>query len=562
MAAEAQLLHLQMKHFDDEVGTRVLWAPTPAVVDYLNAAGYSPENIQPDPGSFDWIDRRQGDHNWIFFQADRMDPVAKSVIEELAPEDVFLVAEIAEREVIARAWVTEGLMREILVDKDYNFAAPFRRNDERMIAKKSLDALEIFPEQRIQNLHPDTLRDALRLRGLRAQDIRSQAMTSQERERFSFPDEEDYLRGNIFRDPLYVDICQKLLQHHGMTSPDSGHVWLTSKGIWSQHIALEAIALSEREANIVFVGKPYFEVNSRPGRINNLFGLDLSSSIARAQDEEELQKVLQDNRKPMIIYCDPLESYPSCGVRDVEAIIVSAQQYENRTKQKCYVIFDTTTCAGMFPRFQQLEEKLGTLPNIIAAQSLLKYWEWGADLTQIGAIVVGGPDAAINGPLYNTIMKYYYFVHGDPDIGSLAEVPPIRSDYMQFRADRISRNLRLVTGLLGKHFENKVVDGFAVNSHLQSQTRNGLIESIGFSGPYFFIECPSGEAAGRIITTLEQAPHESLGGIGVGVSFGFDHTRAWRVGTTRFIRVSVGTEDVLTTYVLAKRLLDAVMKSK
>lgn len=256
------LLHLKSQYIASEGRTRILWSPSHTVAEYLEAAGYTLEAIQLDQGSYNWIDRRQEEHEWIFLNDEYMDPIADSVIQGLPPEDVFLLCEVGERELVERAWITEGLMREILNHRQYNFAYPFPRDYDYIIAIKTLKALQVFPEQRIRDLHPDTLRNALRIRGYRITDTRSQAMTTSERHRFALADEEDYIRGNIFRNPLYTEICHGLLLHHGFTSSDAGHVWLTSKGIGSQHIALEALALQEKEAILFLLANHTLKLTS------------------------------------------------------------------------------------------------------------------------------------------------------------------------------------------------------------------------------------------------------------------------------------------------------------
>lgn len=551
------------KSESSERGIEVRWDIGDGLSKFLAIVGISPSDIQQFSGNqeeayrglglSDWIRSRQEEHEWIYLRDDVADVFVRKALAELTDQELFVLAEAGERELVDRAGMAEDLVREITGDSSFRLVGSMSGKCDYLSASEMMKFLSILPQ--IESWRTDlplTLRNIIRKVASRIDDERSQAMTADELERFGLERNEEYMRGTVYLDPVYIKICKDLLEHYGIESLENGHVWITNKGIWSQQIALEGLSLGNKESSVIFVGKAYFEVNKRFARIDDVFGTNLSTRITRTKDESDLAERMNSLENDLIIYFDPLESYPQCGVRDADVIIKTAIEYQIRTGKSVTIIMDVTTCAGVYPNIEELKRKYETLPNIVLAQSFLKFWELGTDLTQIGAILVYGPDGQPDGEIYKQLMKYYYLVHADPQLDSLAKVPPIRSDYMEYRANRVSRNMRLITSCLEEELSECSVN---VEIMTHRKMNEEVVDKIGFEGPYFFIAFPSGEVAEKFIQEVEKFKPNAIGTIDSGVSFGFDKTRAWHVGNTRYVRVVCGTEDILTAYIVQKRLL-------
>lgn len=343
----------------------------------------------------------------------------------------------------------------------------FAQGHNALRANVALDDQELFGTASASNL-----KHALELKARIIQSQRSEAMALDERIQLSALDVE-YGRGHIWQDEYYRSICQGLATHYGLDDKaDNTFIWLTNKGIWAQRLSLEATTFHLKDQNpaIVLFGTPYFEVNTFPGKLNDIYGVNLPGKVTRVKDYQELTVAAEsakESKKPLIIYFDPISSYPNAKAADAEAIFqIASANYKSDSDVPCFIIADMTTCAGVFQIFDKAKATIGnSRVNLIATQSMLKYWQWGMDFDPLGAIIAFGPDVGPNlkNPLYDKFSQFYYFHLAEPSLKLLSYLPPVDSEYMKYRAARIDRNTAHGVSVIEEDCRSQNIQGVRVS---------------------------------------------------------------------------------------------------
>ena len=197
--------------------------------------------------------------------------------------------------------------------------------------------------------------------------------------------------------------------------------------------------------------------------------------------------------------------------------------------------------------------------NVVAPQSLYKFFQYGLDLTPMGATIAFGPILDDNGAdsFRQRMIDCLNVLNMGPGLSELALTPPIDSGYIEYRARLMQRNATLVAQSIKGKLE---AQGVQVRYPGIDESDREKVDFIGFSGPYLFVELPGEGPADTFIDLVENRQKGGMSFVESGASFGYDATRVERFG--KIIRIAVGTETLahihLLDYNLRKMLQQAL----
>jgi len=362
------------------------------------------------------------------------------------------------------------------------------------------------------------------------------------------------------------------LKHYHLDRSDDTVIHLQTRGIQAPKHATFSLLAQYPDANVVTIGGMYFETRKFFDRLKYMLfqGPDVLT-ISEPNPEVIRKYILKaaESNKPTIVLADPIESFDLqklentdfqkvMRLHQIQTILETAAQ-SFKGDVPFFLVSDITNTGGVFQIFDKAKPIIqGSNVNVVAVQSLYKFFEYGWDTTSLGALIGHGHAfvAKGEGSLDERMIVALNLLNLGPGISEFALMPPLNSDYIQYRAKRITRNTSVILNILKEKIGNNIE-----LSHPSLRTeeidRAAFVE---FLGPYFFIKMPDEASASKVEKFIKAQTNEHLGYIDYGSSFGYDTTRLERFGD--IIRVSTGTEDIchitFTAYRLSQMLRDAL----
>lgn len=531
-------------------------------------------------------ERMRRQHESFYFTEENLrDHLGQDIYDSLDIDQRALLAEFGMGELIDRARMNRGLFRDLIrtagigdqgerylayleaekrgdsPSDDIPFALtamqilrwPMDYRDREATCRRVLEELSLHPLDDTSR----TIRRGIQMRALSIIDQIGQANTPEQLARLGELGV-NYTRGNLFMELKYREIKAGLLKHFGLETDVHTFSYLTNKGFTSNEIAWEHfLSGSGGDVDLAVIGHPYRESMGIVHKYYQSHPREPKQKILRVYNSnDEIAKFIEyqikENEKPLVLFFEPISSFKDMQLTDSRFILEKVAREYKDSPITCTLVVDITTLGGSQDFVINAKKILGdSNVRLIVVSSLLKYFEWGSDIVQGGVLLATGSGCEENGTFDKAIRARWHLHSNEPDITQIAYLPPVTTEYINFRKDRIMRNARFMAQVLQKCVKESGANmGEVVYPSLRADDKE-LLQFIGFDGSYLYINFGDKKVAREFIDKVVAKERNTLGLIEERVSFGHDFTSISQDGGS--VRIVPGTEDICSFYFAAAR---------
>ena len=264
-------------------------------------------------------------------------------------------------------------------------------------------------------------------------------------------------------------------------------------------------------------------------------------------DTENLYFKLDSNEKINCIIVDTGVNWPVKKSVNLDLLFEKISHHNQR--EPLFVILDSTLSSVSNHIFSKYVEKIPKNVIIVTVESMLKYFQMGMELTNLGFVVFYGD--MLKRQLYKDIVfDLLRTLTAIPDDSLIKRLPDLRVDYLKSRLKRITRNSRYLMGYCDYLKERGLIESVVSSS---SEDNNFYIDDEPWLGGQLYLRF-------NRIDSIEQYEDISKcfiynekykANISYGMSFGFDTTRVCAIQDLKCdgssglcLRVSVGKESL------------------